>query len=310
VSNDRILISVVICTYNRANILQGALESLLQQILDKSLYEIIVVDNASTDGTRKVVQEFISNFKDYNIKYIYEPRQGLSNARNAGYENSLSEYVAYIDDDARAMPDWLSNIQSFISLYPEVKVFGGPYNAFSITPVPSWFPPEYGKHNLGTVIRKVEIGSEWIHGSNIVFKKSILERFKGFQNNLGMSGNKIGYGEETRLLLDISSSNIDIYYVPDMMVEHLIAPYKISLIWLLKSNYANGKSSRLFFCSKKSFLVHVLCILKSVAEAAVVFSLHSDIPLKRRLYYSFRNLFWQLGTMTDFIEKNLMRKEN
>jgi len=75
-------LSVVVCTYNRAQLLTEALDSVCNQTLDKSRYEIIVVDNNSADGTRELVGEFCRRFS--NVRYCFEPQQGLSYARNRG----------------------------------------------------------------------------------------------------------------------------------------------------------------------------------------------------------------------------------
>ena len=95
---DSPLISAVICTYNRADLLAGAIESLLEQTLNPAHREIIVVDNASTDGTRAVVEQFAPD----GVRYVLETRQGLGYARNRGWQEARGEFVAYIDDDARA----------------------------------------------------------------------------------------------------------------------------------------------------------------------------------------------------------------
>ena len=93
-------ISVVVPTHNRAASLPGTIQSLTQQTLGANQFEILVVDNASTDETRRVVCEefcWVSN-----LIYVHEPQLGLSNARNAGWKNATARDVAYLDDDATA----------------------------------------------------------------------------------------------------------------------------------------------------------------------------------------------------------------
>ena len=92
-------ISAVVCTHNRAAYLRKALQSLVDQTMAQELYEIIVVDNASTDGTKQVVSEYSGAS---NLRCLYEPVIGLSRARNTGWGNARGEYVAYLDDDAVA----------------------------------------------------------------------------------------------------------------------------------------------------------------------------------------------------------------
>src|SRR3990170_3383610 len=102
-----ILISAIVCTHNRAPYLFKALRSLDNQTLDSALYEVIVVDNASKDNTKEVFREFSGKT---NWRYIYEPDIGLSRARNTGWRNAHGAYIAYLDDDAVACPEWLENI--------------------------------------------------------------------------------------------------------------------------------------------------------------------------------------------------------
>lgn len=103
--NNVIKISVVVCTFNRADILPLALQSLCEQTPHHDQTEIIVVDNNSPDNTRQVVDEFIEKYP--NIRYCFEPIQGLSHARNRGWREARGEYVGYLDDDAKAPPEWL-----------------------------------------------------------------------------------------------------------------------------------------------------------------------------------------------------------
>ena len=92
-------ISVVVCTFNRAQLAATAIESLCEQTADKSQYEVIVVDNNSQDNTREVTEDFCSRYP--NLRYCLEEEQGLSHARNRGWRESRGVYVAYVDDDCR-----------------------------------------------------------------------------------------------------------------------------------------------------------------------------------------------------------------
>lgn len=103
---DECKISVVICTYNRAGLLKAALRSVCKQTLDTAKYEVIVVNNNSQDNTRSVVEEFSKRFS--NLQYYMEPRQGLSHARNRGWQGTQGKYVAYFDDDCKIPERWIA----------------------------------------------------------------------------------------------------------------------------------------------------------------------------------------------------------
>jgi glycosyltransferase involved in cell wall biosynthesis len=116
-------ISVIVCTHNRAAYLAKALQSLVSQTLDKDEFEVIVVDNASTDRTPHVFEETIFGGP---ARYIYEARLGLSWARNAGLRAVRGRYVAYQDDDAVACPDWLERAQETLEAFgPRLGLLGG-----------------------------------------------------------------------------------------------------------------------------------------------------------------------------------------
>src|SRR5713226_9622239 len=120
-SDSTPLISVVICTRNRAQLLERALASVADQEFARTDYEILVVDNGSTDRTQEVVKQFP------DARYLYEGEAGLCIARNAGWREAKGRYVAFFDDDATALPGWLAAIRDgFASASPLVGIVGGP----------------------------------------------------------------------------------------------------------------------------------------------------------------------------------------
>src|SRR3989344_2536998 len=107
------IVTVVVCTYNRSDLLYKCLESLVRQTVSKNLYEVLVVDNNSKDNTQQAVKRFIKTY--VHIRNIKTDVQGLSHARNIGWKHAKGEYIAYIDDDAIAEPDWIEQIIQFIN---------------------------------------------------------------------------------------------------------------------------------------------------------------------------------------------------
>jgi GT2 family glycosyltransferase len=144
-------------------------------------------------------------------------------------------FYYHVDYIAKADKRWIRNILAFIFRHPEIIAFGGPYKGYSLVEIPKWFKERYGTWTLGDKERPIE-QNEWINGTNMIFKRSLLEVFGGFHTKIGMSGKTISFGEETNLLLKIKEKYYPIYYVPDIIVEHLIPEYKLSLKWMLKAN--------------------------------------------------------------------------
>ncbi len=286
------LISVIVCTFNRADLLSSCLQSLVEQTIDRSLYEVIVVNNNSTDNTQEVVEEFARRHS--NFRLVNEPVQGLSHARNRGYSEAKGEYVAYIDDDAKADKSWVENIRRLTERRPEIVAFGGPYKSFSLVKIPKWYKESYGEWGLGEIERPIA-DNEWINGTNMVFRRQLLFDLGGFDTRIGMSGSVISYGEETNLLLKIKKRELPIYYVPDIVVEHLIAEYKMNLRWMLKSYYTNGFSGLKVFGYRarpfrQGFITFVL-FLKGLRK----FLFMREEHLQTRIFESFSACIWSAG---------------
>ena len=152
-------------------------------------------------------------------------------------------------------------MSDFIERHPDVMVFGGPFDAFPETDLPDWFPLEYGSWSLGDQERPVMIGEEFINGTDMVFHKSQLESLGGFKCSLGMSGEQISYGEETRLQVDIAARGLPVYYLPGMRVDHLVPKYKTNLKWLLSSAFASGRCSAETLNRQRTFGAHLYGLL-------------------------------------------------
>jgi glycosyltransferase involved in cell wall biosynthesis len=130
-------VTVVITTFNRSQMLPAALESMLHQEPGNVRYEVIVVDNNSTDGTKQIVERYITQ-GHRNLKYMFEPRQGVSHARNRGVINAHAPIIAFSDDDVRVAKDWIANIKREFDEHPEVDYVGGKILPHWKTEPPAW----------------------------------------------------------------------------------------------------------------------------------------------------------------------------
>lgn len=247
-----ILVSVVVCTYNRAGLLRTVLESLSRQTLARSLYEIIVVDNNSTDDTKAVVADYSQLG---NVRYSQETRQGLSHARNLGWQSANGEYVGYIDDDAKAPVGWLAAAQNVITNIRPIA-FGGPYHAFYSDPKPRWFQDRYAS-SVKSDVPRVLVEGEYLTGTNMFFRRSLFETVGGFDPELGMSGEKMAYGEETELLNRIRHRLPDdaVYYDPGLFVHHLVRPARMLIHRVARDRFIDGRyAQRVLGCQSREKL--------------------------------------------------------
>ncbi len=235
------LISVVICTRNRAGLLASALESVCRQTLDANLYEVIAVDNGSSDGTPAVVAGFTADHA--NVRGVIEPRAGLSHARNRGWQEAGGEYVGFLDDDGEAPPEWLAVAREIIE-ESRPAAFGGPYFPSYASPKPRWWKDAYRSFRPGDEPRPLQ-AREHLSGGNLFLRKELLSETGGFDPGLGMAGNRISMGEETRLLKEIRlrQPGALIYYDPRLCIRHLVHPAKMKWRWLFRYWFAGGRDS-------------------------------------------------------------------
>lgn len=235
------VISVIICTHNRADLARDAILSVLEQDFPRDEYELLIVDNASTDNTRAMAQEICKAHP--NVRFIFESNVGLSYARNRGWTEASGEYVGYLDDDAKASAQWLFAAYTVVNhIHPEA--FGGPYYAFYNTPKPRWFKDEYGSHVQGEVARSLK-SNEYLDGGNMFIRRDLLALHGGFQIDMGMKGSKIAYGEETHFFKQARGADpkFVLFYDPAIMIYHLVRKDKMNLWAVPKRFFSSGMYS-------------------------------------------------------------------
>lgn len=239
----RPLLSVVVCTYNRASLLADCLLSLANQTIDKDLFEVIVVDNNSTDGTEKVVREISGKYA--NFRYVKEQIQGLSSARNRGWCEAIGSHVAYIDDDARAAPNWCERILlAFGTVSPSPIAVGGEVHPFYEISPPKWFSDEFEIRSWGSgscFLQPPRAGYGF-SGSNMAFPREVLQHYQGFSTRYGMSGGKLEVGEETDLFSRIYSNTPLFWYDPDIKVFHWVPKNNMRVSYRFWRSFKGGES--------------------------------------------------------------------
>ena len=214
-----ISISVIIPTLNRCQILAEALASVRTQSLPAYAYELIVVDNGSTDKTAQVVKE-LNRDGGKPIRYVYESRPGLHWARHAGARAAQSEILAYTDDDAVVTPDWLHGLMSAYQ-NPKVAAAGGPIHVRWRSQPPEWVPPlgTFGHLDYGSDYKELS-WPKAINGGNFSVRKQVLFDVGGFNPDTSVEDRLVGDGE-WGLCRKLYSAGWKIAYVPDALVYHV-----------------------------------------------------------------------------------------
>jgi len=231
-------LSVIICTYKRPGLLREALQSMLDQKLDRSHFEVIVVDNNSEDETPEVVAEISRQAP--NIRYVREHKQGLSHSRNRGCDEARGDYVIYLDDDAKAHLKYLLLVRETIQKH-NPDIMGGPIYPYYTETKPAWFKDEYE-------IRHHARETGWskscsVSGSSFVIKKELLISLGKFDPNLGMIGDTVRLGEERAVLNRYRLRPVEeqkVYYNLGCLVYHHVPLAKMTPRYLLKRYFVAG----------------------------------------------------------------------
>jgi len=235
------LVSAVICTYNRPRELKVALESLEKQTEPQELFEVIVVDNGPFRSTRELVGEFRSRLP---LRYVVERKTGLDHARNCGFREAAAEYVAYLDDDSRPTENWVEEICKLIRSGNAPAAFGGPCPPYYRVPKPEWYHEEYRTFDLGREARRIQ-GSPYLIGANLIVRQSVLRELGGFSADLDMNGTRIAYGGDSELQTRIvrRGSAGEVWYLPQLIVHHLVDPARMTVRWVILSKWKHGLAS-------------------------------------------------------------------
>jgi len=250
------LISVVLCTRNRANLLLGALTSIAGQDLPQSEYEVVLVDNGSTDQTAKVALDFQSRAP---LQYVRENRVGLSIARNTGWQAANGAIVAYIDDDATAKGGWLKTIRETFATNQAgmVGLVGGPVEPIWQAPRPTWLSDEIARSltivDWGSSEKIIpDIRKEWLAGANMAMPKCVLEKVGGFHPSLDRIGTNLLSNGDILLQREIARRGYRCLYTPAMAISHLVPSSRLSKDWFLRRFYWQGFSDAVMHIIEQS----------------------------------------------------------
>lgn len=241
--DDTLDVSIVICTQNRSALLAETLQSLLDLPEVAPSWEIVVVDNASTDDTFEVARSFESRFAD-RLRLIREDELGLSAARNRGIRDSKGRVLIFLDDDAFPAPDWLSSLHSVFQR-ERVYAAGGPVEPLFRSSLPDWFSDRFLPYltvwDLGPESLQLRY-NEYPRGASMAFRREVFERFGLFSTELGRKPGSLLSCEEIELCLRIERSGAEIVYVPGARVLHIVEGERIDRQWLIARFRAQGAS--------------------------------------------------------------------
>jgi glycosyltransferase involved in cell wall biosynthesis len=221
-------ISLVICTYNRCRYLPEAFESIKGQTLSPEKFELIVVDNNSTDDTAVITHQFIASNPQLNVCYCFEESKGLSFARNRALKEANSAILNYVDDDAILSSGYLESMLHFFTSNPDAAGAGGKV----IPKYEDGREPEWMSKYLNGFIGKIDFGSsvllfskemKYPVGCNMAYKKAMLEKAGGFNNVLQFRS------DDKYIFYQVKKYSDQIYFVPDAWLYHYIDAHRLEI---------------------------------------------------------------------------------
>lgn len=225
-------LSVVICTWNRSKTLPGVLASLEKCVVPPAIqWEVVIVDNNSTDDTRNVCQAFVNKHPG-TFRYIFEARQGKSFAQNTGIQNASGEIIALTDDDVAVDSNWIAELHKAF-LEHDCAGIGGRIIPRWTCPKPDWLGLDTRWHHpaYGAIVRFEKGDSPFVLdvtavGANLAFRRSVFAKHGFFRTDL--SGNHADHrrlgdllgGEDTEYCRRIMNAGEKIVYAPRAVVHH------------------------------------------------------------------------------------------
>lgn len=267
------LLSLVICTYNRADILKATLPSALAlELPDGIELEILLVDNNSKDETSELVKKIIQkNASSIDMKYYFEDKQGLSFARNTGYGYAKGEYIIYTDDECILPKKWVVEAVKIIGKQSPAFLGGPYYGKYLPGSSSSWFKESYGdSYILQYDLPNGAMVNKYLSGGNLFIRRDVFEKIGLFDVELGMTGETISYGEE----VDFQKRFIQkypeevIWYDQKVFLWHCIRNEKMKMLFLFKDALIRGAStSELQLPSRKQIKKSPLYLLYATFKA-------------------------------------------
>ncbi len=240
-------ISIAICTWNRADMLRDTLQSLKLALCNaQSEVEIIVVNNNSTDDTDRIIKDAM---KSMPIHRVYEPKPGVSNARNTAMMVASGEFLIWTDDDVIVHPNWLHAYECAFNSYPDVAFFGGPIKPMVESIPPEWLsaalnkiPYVYSILDLGKQPLQIKNETQLPYGANFAVR-TIIQQLYHYNPELGRQPSCLWLaGEEAEVQLSMLDEGYTGWWIPNACVEHRLPNKRLTIRYLVKHGIGLGRT--------------------------------------------------------------------
>lgn len=253
-------------------------------------YEILIILNACTDNSLEVAKKHSSI--NHRVKFFEEAKLGHSNARNTGWTNAQAPFVFYMDDDAYPDPNLVNELHTIISSHKIDCISGR--TIYWDYQSPKWIPSDLVEVPIFTESFGLLPKGGFINGCACGFTTEALEKAGGFNPDVGMKGNTIGYYDEIYMQEMLQALGFDIHYAPQLLVHH--QSHQKTVIAFLKAHYAHGKSRKAL--KTTPFISNLYSISISMIKASLLL-----IPnwiqngIKAGTVKSYTGVFYYLGLL-------------
>lgn len=242
------MISIIICTYNREQYLGETLRRLAANRFDGA-WELVLINNNSTDSTAAICSQFEQEHPETPFRYLVETKQGLSHARNRGIEEAKGDMLVFLDDDAFVEPDYLSRLEQYMTQYPDMDAFGGKIRPLLEDPDSCRWLCRWNRSWLSAIDKGDAVtlfqGNEYPIGANMGVSRRMAEQCGLFDTALGRTGKNLMGGEEKDYFNRIKARHGQIYYLPEIAVQHVIPKSRTTFDYIARLGLGVGMSERL-----------------------------------------------------------------
>ncbi|MDR2835046.1 MAG: glycosyltransferase [Bacteroidales bacterium] len=246
---NNIKISVIICSYNREKYIYNVLKSVAENDYTVENYEVVLINNNSTDNTETECLRFQNDFPRMKFEYFIERNQGLSFARNRGIKEAKGDILIYVDDDATVNSEYLKTYANFFDQNPKISAAGGPIIPVYESEEPAWF-----SHYTKTVLtgykyhgdkEKEFTAGQYPGGGNAAYRKKVFEEVGFYNVELGRKGKSLVGSEEKDIFDKMVSAGMKFYYLPNAILYHIIPPAKLTVDYLKRLSCSIGEGERM-----------------------------------------------------------------
>ncbi len=304
--------SIIVPTFNRAESLARTVQSLQAQRADVP-YEILVVDNNSTDRTASLVRSLAVR-SGGRVRHVFESSQGLSLARNRGIAEARGEVLVFVDDDVVARPGWLGALAETYRRHPDAWCVGGKIVLALPDTWPGWFDP--GSPILGAYLSALNYGDGEIeleypqtpHGANMSLRREAVERVGQFDPRVGPIGLRHAVGDDSDLCWRVQRAGGRVYYCGQATVEHVVPPQRLTKRWFRARAFGGGEAFAQLGVLPASRawreLGHWALVGLRHTVSALVAPGRAD---RRRMFEDELVLWWSLGAVRQHVSSSTLR---